>query len=38
VHVCPTGELSEKGKSVAEMEKRRQFLPYLQLMRREDLK
>lgn len=38
VHVCPTGALSEKGKSVAEMEKRRQFLPYLQLMRREDLK
>lgn len=35
VHVCPTGALSEKGKSVAEMTKRRQFLPYLQLMRRE---
>lgn len=33
VHVCPTGALSEKGKSVAEMVKRRQFLPYLQLMR-----
>jgi bidirectional [NiFe] hydrogenase diaphorase subunit len=35
VHVCPTGALSEKGKSVAEMQKRRQFLPYLQLMRGE---
>lgn len=34
VHVCPTGALSEKGKSVAEMHKRRQFLPYLQEMRR----
>ncbi|HMC73900.1 MAG TPA: bidirectional hydrogenase complex protein HoxU [Terriglobales bacterium] len=33
VHVCPTGALSEKGKSVAEMLKRRQFLPYLTLMR-----
>lgn len=33
VHVCPTGALSEKGKSVAEMSKRRQFLPYLSLMR-----
>src|SRR5208337_465569 len=37
VQVCPTGALIEKGKSVAEMEKRRQFLPYLKLMRREDL-
>lgn len=35
VHVCPTGALFEKGKSVAEMTKRRQFLPYLQMMRRE---
>lgn len=35
VHVCPTGALSEKGKSVAEMAKRRQFLPYLTLMRGE---
>jgi bidirectional [NiFe] hydrogenase diaphorase subunit len=34
VHVCPTGALSEKGRSVAEMEKRRTFLPYLTLMRR----
>jgi bidirectional [NiFe] hydrogenase diaphorase subunit len=33
VHVCPTGALSEKGRSVAEMLKRRQFLPYLTLMR-----
>jgi bidirectional [NiFe] hydrogenase diaphorase subunit len=33
VHVCPTGALSEKGKSVAEMSKRRQFLPYLTVMR-----
>jgi bidirectional [NiFe] hydrogenase diaphorase subunit len=35
VHVCPTGALVEKGKSVAEMAKRRQFLPYLTLMREE---
>jgi bidirectional [NiFe] hydrogenase diaphorase subunit len=33
VHVCPTGALFEKGRSVAEMAKRRQFLPYLTLMR-----
>jgi bidirectional [NiFe] hydrogenase diaphorase subunit len=33
VHVCPTGALSEKGKSVQEMLKRSQFLPYLTLMR-----
>jgi bidirectional [NiFe] hydrogenase diaphorase subunit len=33
VHVCPTGALSEKGRSVAEMAKRRQFLPYLTMMR-----
>jgi bidirectional [NiFe] hydrogenase diaphorase subunit len=32
VHVCPTGALTEKGKSVAEMTKRKQFLPYLQQM------
>lgn len=36
VHVCPTGALSEKGRSVAEMAKRRQFLPYLTLMRGEN--
>jgi bidirectional [NiFe] hydrogenase diaphorase subunit len=35
VHVCPTGALFEKGRSVAEMEKRRMFLPYLTLMREE---
>ena len=35
VQICPTGALSEKGRSVAEMEKRRQFLPYLTLMRGE---
>jgi len=35
VQICPTGALSEKGKSVAEMQKRRQFLPYLVLMRGE---
>ncbi len=33
VQVCPTGALSEKGKSVAEMTKRKQFLPYLKMMR-----
>lgn len=33
VHVCPTGALFEKGRSVAEMTKRREFLPYLVLMR-----
>ena len=33
VHVCPTGALSEKGKSVAEMAKEREFLPSLKLMR-----
>lgn len=36
VHVCPTGALFEKGRSVAEMTKRRQFLPYLTAMREED--
>jgi len=35
VHVCPTGALTEKGKSVAEMAKQQQFLPYLTLMREE---
>ncbi|MCE9614344.1 MAG: bidirectional hydrogenase complex protein HoxU [Lentisphaerae bacterium] len=33
VHVCPTGALTEKGKAVAEMVKRTQFLPYLKTMR-----
>jgi bidirectional [NiFe] hydrogenase diaphorase subunit len=36
VHVCPTGALFEKGRSVAEMLKRRQFLPYLTMMREEN--
>ena len=36
VHVCPTGALFEKGRSVAEMMKRRQFLPYLTMMRKEN--
>ncbi|MEN4042738.1 MAG: bidirectional hydrogenase complex protein HoxU [Anaerolineaceae bacterium] len=34
VNVCPTGALAAKGCSVAEMVKRREFLPYL-VMRRE---
>ncbi len=33
VQVCPTGALSNKGKSVAEMVKRREFLPYLRQTR-----
>lgn len=33
VQVCPTGALVEKGKSVTEMVKRRQFLNYLRIMR-----
>ncbi len=33
VQVCPTGALIDKGKSVAEMSKRREFLPYLTAMR-----
>ncbi len=33
VNVCPTGALSEKGRSVAENVKHRQFLTYLQTMR-----
>ena len=35
VQVCPTGALTEKGHSVAEMSKHRSFLPYLTLMRGE---
>ena len=35
VQVCPTGALSEKGKSAGEMQKRRAFVPYLNLMREE---
>ena len=34
INVCPTGALFEKGRAVAEMTKR-QFLPYLTLMREE---
>lgn len=33
VHVCPTGALFEKGSTVAEMQKRSEFLPYLKVMR-----
>jgi bidirectional [NiFe] hydrogenase diaphorase subunit len=33
VNVCPTGALSEKGRSVSENVKGRQFLPYLKSMR-----
>ncbi len=33
VQVCPTGALFEKGKSAAEMAKKRQFLSYLTVMR-----
>lgn len=36
VNVCPTGALFEKGKSVAEMTKRRDFLPYLATMRKKE--
>jgi len=33
VQVCPTGALFEKGKAVAEMTKRKDFVPYLVSMR-----
>ena len=33
VQVCPTGALTEKGKSVREMAKQSRFLPYLTMMR-----
>lgn len=33
VQVCPTGALSEKGRSMGEMAKERAFLPYLAAMR-----
>lgn len=33
VQVCPTGALFEKGKSITEMTKRKQFLSYLTIMR-----
>jgi bidirectional [NiFe] hydrogenase diaphorase subunit len=32
VNICPTGALFQKGKSAGEMEKRRDWLPYLKLM------
>jgi bidirectional [NiFe] hydrogenase diaphorase subunit len=35
VNVCPTGALFEKGKPVSERMKKRQFLPYLTMMREE---
>jgi len=35
VRMCPTGALYEKRRSVAEMRKKKDFLPYLQLMRDE---
>jgi bidirectional [NiFe] hydrogenase diaphorase subunit len=35
IHVCPTGALFEKNKSVAEMKKQTHFLSYLTLMRGE---
>jgi bidirectional [NiFe] hydrogenase diaphorase subunit len=36
VHVCPTGALFEKGKSVAEMLKKRPALPYLMANRAQE--
>lgn len=36
VHVCPTGALSEKGRSVAEMRKNRPALPYLMANRAQE--
>jgi bidirectional [NiFe] hydrogenase diaphorase subunit len=36
VHVCPTGALFEKGKSVAEMLKKRPALPYLMTNRAQE--
>lgn len=36
VHVCPTGALFEKGKSVAEMLKKRPSLPYLMANRAQE--
>lgn len=36
VQVCPTGALTEKGRSVAEMVKNKEFLPYLRVMRRHE--
>jgi bidirectional [NiFe] hydrogenase diaphorase subunit len=36
VQVCPTGALSQKGRSAGEQKKRREFLPYLTIMRQEE--
>ena len=33
VQVCPTGALSQKGRAAGEQKKRREFLPYLRIMR-----
>jgi bidirectional [NiFe] hydrogenase diaphorase subunit len=33
VQVCPTGALTEKGEAMAEVHRRRPFLPYLKMMR-----
>ncbi|MBE2200966.1 MAG: bidirectional hydrogenase complex protein HoxU [Anaerolinea sp.] len=35
VQVCPTGALFQRGKAAGEMTKRREFLPYLRMMREE---
>jgi len=37
IHVCPTGALSEKGKSTAEMVKKRDFLTYIKMGREKKL-
>lgn len=37
VNVCPTGALFKKGKSVGEMSKRIDFLPYIEAMRKEKI-
>ncbi len=36
IQICPTGALFEKGKAVAEMVKKRQFLTHLTTMRKSD--
>ncbi|MFZ5433584.1 MAG: bidirectional hydrogenase complex protein HoxU [Calditrichota bacterium] len=36
VQVCPTGAITEKGRPVADKYKRRDFLPYLIMMREEE--
>ena len=37
VQVCPTGALYERGRAVAEMDKRRDFLPLLLMQRDADV-